>query len=819
MNALPTLTPHRRLCLSLAALFLVAFGLYLRALSPAFHPDDSPETITAGATLSIQHPPGYPLHSLLGRLATRWGPGPATFNINALSAFFAALALVLAALLLLRLAREFAPWASAGKALEGLALAGALAIGATQQLAFQATIAKGGIYTLNLSLSFAVLLAALSARDALLRAPKGAAIPRSAWRDLSLGSLAFGLGLANHWTSQVLLGPVVCILLAEPLWLRRPMWSVQDARRAATTAALILLGLALYAYLPIRARLGAPLIWGPADDLKSLLWVFSRSQYAGVEANKTLAQFGVLLRYIAGKSVEDWTWIGLLALAGGWALLLRRRLWLALGLLSLPLGLAVAVAWKANPPSDSYFIMDPYLIPMHAGLGLGLAGWAAMPPLRRWLGAALLLLAVGLGLWHAPQVDHRGDFLGWDYINNLLLSAPKDALLYCEGDSNTAGPFVARYVEGRRKDLALVAIVLSDYAWYQQLIARLNPGLKVPPQPLGSPGSDLAWMSKANAPRPIIWTNTVTKGWVDDGVLLHRGLVMRQQAQRKPFPPALLQRERIWPAYELRGVFAPDARHMDPITVRLVRDNYVEGQARLAQAYLDSKAYPLARREFHLLGVLRPGWAPPWLQAGNAAWFLNDKAGAQADWSRASKEDPQSAEAWANLGLLSFDAKRYDEAAVLARKALALNPQLANAQQLLRQAMQAAVSPVGAVSRSGGEAAALRGDALAQKQQWAEALKAYGEALRLGYVNAAVHRNRGVMLGQLGHPDQAAAELKQALALEPDNADANKLYGYFLFNSGKQAEGLAALDRAVQLAPKDPETLRLRDQARKSMHP
>lgn len=820
MMPLTPLTPTRRFSLALAGLFLLAMAVYLHALSPAFHPDDSPETITAGATLSIQHPPGYPLHSLLGRLATVLGPGPATFNINALSAFFGALALVLAALILLRLAREFAPWAGSRRQVEGLALAGALAIGGTQQLFFQATIAKGGVYTLNLALSFGVLLAVLAARDALLLRPKGTLLPAAFWRGLSLAALAFGLGLANHWTSMVLLGPTACILLAEAAWMRRPQWQARDSRRAALALGLVALGVLLYAYLPIRTRLGAPLIWGPAATWKELLWVFSRSQYAGVEANKTLAQFLVLLRYIALKGLEDWTWVGLLALAGGWALLLRKRLWLALGLLSLPLGLAVAVAWKANPPSDSFFIMDPYLVPMHAGLGLGLAGWAAMPPLRRWLGAGLLLLALGLGAWHWPLVEHHDDFLGWDYVNNLLLSTPKDALLYCEGDSNTAGPFVARYVQGRRQDLTLIAIVLSDYPWYQRLLTRLDPRLKVPPAPLGSPPSDLAWMSKANAPRPIVWTNTYTKGWADEGSLLHRGLVLLQQEQRKPFAPALLQKERIWPAYALRGVFEPYQRHMDPLTVRLVRDNYVEAVARLAQAYTDSKAYALARAEYHLLGASRSHWAPPWLQAGNAAWFINDSAGAMQDWQRAAAEDPQSAEAWANQGLVAFHAKRYDEAAMLARKALALSPQLPNAQQLLQQAMQMAVSPVTAKPGTpSGEAEALRGDQLAKENQWAQAEQAYARALRLGFVNAAVYRNRGVMLGQLGRPAEAAAALKQSLALAPANADATKLYGYFLFNAGQREQGLAILEEAVQLAPKDPETLRLRDEARKAVHP
>lgn len=609
--------PHstlRQHALGLAAIFLLGFGVYLHALSPAFHPDDSPETITAAATLSVQHPPGYPLHSLLGRMAVLLGPGPATFNVNALAAFFGALSLLLAAWLIYALAREFAPWRSARPALLGLAAAGALALGFTHQLFFQATIAKGGLYTLNLALSFAALLALLQARGIQLAAARGAALPAAFWPPLGLALLCFGLGMANHWTSQVVLLPGFALLLAEGVWLRRPAWSAAQTRRSLAVAALPLLGLALYLYIPIRSRLGAPLIWTDGGSFKDLLWVFTRSQYAGVEAGKTLAQFMALLKRIGLQVLGDWTPLGLLALAGGWALLLRKRAWLGLSLLSLPLTLALAVAWKANPPADSRFIIDPYLVPLHCGLGLGLAGWAGLPQWRAKLGAAMGLLALGLLLWQWPGAEHRQDYLGWDYAQNLLLSAPKDALLFCEGDSNTASPFVARYVQGRRKDLGVISSVLLDYPWYQKNQARLDPGLKFPPQPLGSPSADMAWMLKANEGRPALWTNSYTKGWVDEGSLVHRGLLLRHQDKRKPFPVALLQANDIRAAYALRGVYAPYARRMDELSVRLVRDNYVESDGRLAQAYLDSRAYGLARQVYQRLGVLRPGWAPPWLK-------------------------------------------------------------------------------------------------------------------------------------------------------------------------------------------------------------
>ncbi len=59
----------KRLALGGATAALALWWLYLRTLSPAFPPNDSPETIAAAWSLGIQHPPGYPLATLLGRVA------------------------------------------------------------------------------------------------------------------------------------------------------------------------------------------------------------------------------------------------------------------------------------------------------------------------------------------------------------------------------------------------------------------------------------------------------------------------------------------------------------------------------------------------------------------------------------------------------------------------------------------------------------------------------------------------------------------------------------------------------------------------------
>ena len=817
----------RRAALGLAALFLAAFALYLHSLSPAYHPDDSPETITAGAILGIQHPPGYPLHSLLGRQAVLLGPGPATFDVSLVAALCGALAVVLAACALFVLGREFDPWSADQGSLGALALGGAAAIGATQTLWFQATIPKGGIYTLNMALSLGTLLCLMRVREAGLTGPverptaglgsaplpdRGAVPAQGA---LAMGGLLFGLGMANHWTSQVVLLPGYALLLAEA-GLRGRAWPSWRAlgRMTMLPAALFLCGLGLYAYVVLRSRLGAALVWGDPSDWKGFWWIFDRSQYAGLESGKSLANFLVLLRRIAEDAASDWTWPGLACCALGWAVMARRAPFLALAAACLPLGLAVAVAWKANPPADALFIIDPYLVPVHVGLGLGLAGWAALPRLRTWTGPLFAAGALALAAHQWALCDHHDDYLAWDYTNNLLLGAPRGALLFCEGDSNTACPLVPRLVQGRRRDLTPIASVLIDYPWYRAALLRMDPGLKLPPFYRG-PAQDLDWISRANAPRPTLWTNSYNKDWVDERHLLVRGLSELRTDAARPHSRAVLDATRVLPAFALRGAFEPGRRAMDPITVRLVRDNYVDALAELAEAYNALNAFDPAMELDRRLGVLRPGWAPPWLLSGSMAWYKGDVALAGVLWQRAADEDPTSAEAWSDLGLVALEQGRPVQAQELARKSLALNPALSNAQALLQAAQQAPQAGAAPRQGSGGAQAATEGDVLAKAGKMAQAVAAYDRAISLGFANVALYRNRGMMLGQMGKVDEAVASLRKAASLDPGNPELYKLMGYFEFNAGRRKEGVAMLERGLALAPKDADLLRLVADAKK----
>ena len=83
-------------------LFLSAFWVYLRTLCPTFNVNDSAETILACHTLSLQHPPGYPLFTLWGRLVDLLPLGQPMLRVSLASALLGAASVSLLYLALLR---------------------------------------------------------------------------------------------------------------------------------------------------------------------------------------------------------------------------------------------------------------------------------------------------------------------------------------------------------------------------------------------------------------------------------------------------------------------------------------------------------------------------------------------------------------------------------------------------------------------------------------------------------------------------------------------------------------------------------------------
>ena len=201
--------------------FLLPFVVYVRTLAPTVYGLDSAELTTGAYCLGLVHVPGYPLYLLIGHLFTRLPIGNVGYRMNLMSAFFGALAIALFYLVLYRLCRR--PLA---------------ALSAVLFLAFSffywSPAVMTEVYTLHLFMMAALILTVLVWHEQ--RRPR--------W--LYLLALLLGLSLGNHLATVLLLpGLLYLILVTDHKQLLHP-------RRLVAIVLLLVLGLSVYLYLPLR---------------------------------------------------------------------------------------------------------------------------------------------------------------------------------------------------------------------------------------------------------------------------------------------------------------------------------------------------------------------------------------------------------------------------------------------------------------------------------------------------------------------------------------------------------------------------------------
>lgn len=448
----------------LPAFFLLFFCVYLSTLGPAFLDDDSPETVTAGATLAIPHPPGYTLSILFTRLFTLVPAGNPCFSAGAGAALWGGLGALLLTLLL---------W----KVLTGVpgaprATAFFCSTGAGLLLAFspsyweEALSPKGGVYLLQSVLLLSFLLVWLQEEG-------------RPHRTLFLGVFLFALGFLNHWQTQLVFTPLLI-----PFFRKH---APEDFPKTAVSClGLSFLALSPLLYLPLRAHLHPVLDLGAPDSFPRFLDYCARKVYAVTRESRSWEAFlsdpdwGSRTLYIIRHFLTEGGAAALL-LAGLGLFLHRRRgqlLWLGIPFILLTVGL-----WGLPTPAAAYWHLDDFLIPavwvlfLFAGLG---AFWLAGKFQERSRPALLLLLVLLPLLMGAADLKRRDlkfQTLRYDYGFNLLKSAPRGAVLFAEADEDFFPLYYLRTVRALRPDVKMIPSFTLFEDWGAANAQRLHPEL------------------------------------------------------------------------------------------------------------------------------------------------------------------------------------------------------------------------------------------------------------------------------------------------------------------------------------------------------
>jgi hypothetical protein len=406
--------------------FLLGFLAFLRTTTGAFFPDDSPWTMAAVIGLEHQHPPGYPLYTLLARTWAVLPLGGISFRLNLLSATLMALAGVL----LGHISSEYLRRREASRpARLVLFISTALIFDLSWTGWEQALSFKGGVYALNTIITLGIL----GLSTGLL------ASKLTAFRLMASLALLTGLGLAHHWMTILVNLPLAVIPF---LWWRRDAFS--GLKKPAYLAVLLLLGVSTYLFLPIRSS-QAFVNWGAPGDLRGFIDVVSRAQYRSEERNTpTPGYWGLKARYVAGFFLREWTspllFLALAGLVVSLTLLPRETMVLFLSLLFT----AFSVFWYDLKPPDCFYSRAHFYLPVIAVGSMFIAMsvfplWLMAGKRSRYFLAVIWLSAVSFQLSAGKRMEAHNlsqAYVPYDYAKNILDCTPYNAYLLCEGEGD-----------------------------------------------------------------------------------------------------------------------------------------------------------------------------------------------------------------------------------------------------------------------------------------------------------------------------------------------------------------------------------------------
>lgn len=432
------------------AVGILTFAVWMLTRAPGLTYTDSGELAAAASVWGVAHPSGYPLFTLLGHVWLMLPWPSAIVGMGILCALIVSAACAsMVPLMLVALQRIGTTGVRATVIAVGSALALAFAAVTWQQ----ATGVE--VYGLNMLLLVAALWATLRSHD-----------PVHAARYTVLAGLFSGLAIANHLS--------IVFVLPGAFWL----WyaGTNRAERIQLLPWLIapaLIGVTLYALLPLRSAAEPPINWGMVHrSWEAILYHVKGTQF-GVWMFKDSEATNRNLKFIVETVLTSVAWIGIVPVLTGVVSMIRKQRHVAIGLLLMVLGNVVITAGYAIPDIESYVI--PTLVVMTMLMGVGVAKLTEHPSRVRM---AYAIAAVPLfSLVSGWKTNDLSDFRGVEaYSRWMLANADSGAVIIShQWDYAVSALWYLQTVEGVRPDVVIIDKELLRRTWYLPHLRRTMP--------------------------------------------------------------------------------------------------------------------------------------------------------------------------------------------------------------------------------------------------------------------------------------------------------------------------------------------------------
>ena len=472
-------------------LFLTIFGAYSFTLNPSLFRNDSPETITACFTLGVSHPPGYPLHTLLGRLFALEQIGNPAMTMNYFSAFLGALGVCLFSLNLWALLKKKFPEPKKDRGTNNFSLAvvslvGGLCFAFSKSYWSVSLAAKGGIYNFQVVLELGFLLYFQFWLQNLKKTAGDSVIKQSYFL-----IFLFNLGLVNHWPTHLLLtlAVVITVLVCSQSGSVRFFQNL-GRKHIFTALTMSLLVLSLYLYLPLRAHLNPGLNFGNPSTFHGFISSLTREKYFKTEtissflptALSTIQDKGI---YISDRFRKEFNLLFSFLSFPGLFLLWRQKLKTELlFLLSLFFSTLLANLLYLQVLPIEYWHMDDHLMTLNwvtallgsAGLYFLFNNFKPKGFAKYFLCGLLALLPIFSFFKNLAVDDQKNEFLFWGYGMEALKSMDKDATYFAETDYDYFSILYLQQEEQKRSDVVLSMTAFLTEGDWKQLVSNVASG-------------------------------------------------------------------------------------------------------------------------------------------------------------------------------------------------------------------------------------------------------------------------------------------------------------------------------------------------------
>jgi len=528
----------------ICASVLILWLLLIIKIAPAYIAGDSPETIMAFNFLGIQHPPGYALDTLIGKIFLLIPVGNLMFRSAIMAMFFNFMTALTIFKIVLIVFKDNAKKSGIYYA----PIIAAIFYLFSNSVFIQGITAKGSVYTIHCFLIALIFLL-------LLEIKQGA-------KFLYLASFLFGLSLGNHWQSSIVLLPAMALgVLLSGQKVKLKTW--------LKCFVFFLIGISIFAYLLLRKT---TLIWSNVADLNNLIWFLSRAPYAELEhrhAFSIIDSFRLFKYYFSNIFPDQYpVFLAYILFPGAvllaWKLPKYGYIFITAFICYLA-GILLVSTEVGQEWEDKQFII--YII-FAAIFISSFFNW--LFNLIKYNKTTMsILFVVIFPLLYINLPDYSRYFVSYDYVNNLTSGLPEGCLFLTEGDINFFGAYYKQLIN--KNDINTIAVALLNFQWYREQIHRNSfESILIPGKAKASNlADDIKNLMSANKDKEIYTSNfsnndLLSYNKVPMGIK-NKILIDREQPGSDPYLPYKL--------YSYRGIFENKIKY-DDFSKMLVLSTY-----------------------------------------------------------------------------------------------------------------------------------------------------------------------------------------------------------------------------------------------------